>query len=134
VKGRPRKPITIVELEQLCSLSCTDEEIAAFFEVDVRTIERRKKEKVFGEVVARGRAKGRISLRRKQMEAAQAGDRTMLIWLGKQLLGQTDILRNEHSFPASGPKEITDVRTKLARLIDRRASDAATPEVSGEPD
>ena len=30
-----------------------------------------------------------MSIRRKQYELAMAGDKTMLIWLGKQLLGQS---------------------------------------------
>ena len=35
-------------------------------------------------------ANGRITLRKKQFEVAKAGNVTMLIWLGKQYLGQTD--------------------------------------------
>lgn len=35
-------------------------------------------------------ADGKISLRRKQFELAMGGDKSMLIWLGKQCLGQTD--------------------------------------------
>lgn len=31
------------------------------------------------------------SLRRKQIERAESGNATMLIWLGKQLLGQRDV-------------------------------------------
>jgi hypothetical protein len=31
-----------------------------------------------------------MSLRRWQIEAARKGNPTMLVWLGKQLLGQTD--------------------------------------------
>jgi hypothetical protein len=38
--------------------------------------------------MARGEARACIALRRKQMELALKGDRTMLIWLGKQRLGQ----------------------------------------------
>ena len=38
----------------------------------------------------RGKAKGRISVRRMQMKMLEAGNATMGIWLGKQLLGQTD--------------------------------------------
>ena len=43
--GAGRKPVHIdpAELEKLCLLQCTDQDIAAFFGVDVRTIERRKK-------------------------------------------------------------------------------------------
>jgi hypothetical protein len=35
-------------------------------------------------------AVGRMSLRRKQWKAAEDGNTTMLVWLGKQYLGQSD--------------------------------------------
>lgn len=38
----------------------------------------------------RGRHKGRLSVRREQFKLLQAGNATMGIWLGKQLLGQRD--------------------------------------------
>ena len=38
----------------------------------------------------KGKDKGRMSLRRLQFEKAQTGNTTMLIWLGKQMLGQKD--------------------------------------------
>ena len=45
----------------------------------------------------RGKAKGRISVRRQQMKLREAGNATMGIWLGKQILGQTDEVRHEVS-------------------------------------
>src|ERR1700680_5065838 len=47
--GRKRLRINLVELEKLCGLNCTDEEIAGFFGVSVRTIERRKQRPAFAE-------------------------------------------------------------------------------------
>lgn len=44
----------------------------------------------FEEAFDRYAADGRLSIRRKQFEMAMAGDRSMLVWLGKQYLGQTD--------------------------------------------
>ena len=43
--ARPKAKIDMVELEKLCGMQCTDEEIAAFFGVSMRTIERRRKDK-----------------------------------------------------------------------------------------
>ena len=42
--GAGRKPSSIAlgELEKLCGLQCTDEDVAGFFGVKVRTIERRR--------------------------------------------------------------------------------------------
>src|ERR1044071_3153797 len=78
------------ELEKLAMLQCTDEEVAAWFNVSTKTIERRRKTGKFAEIMERGRAKGRISLRRTQMRLAEQGSGSVAIWLGKQLLGQVD--------------------------------------------
>src|SRR6266852_2069257 len=85
-----RSEIDLSELEKLCQLQCTDEEIAAWFSVSTRTIERRRLEPEFAEVMTRGRAKGRISVRRMQMKMLEEGNATMGVWLGKQILGQAD--------------------------------------------
>src|SRR5690242_1043476 len=82
--------IDLVELEKLCAMQATDDEIGAFFGVSARTILRRKKVPRFAEVMERGRAKGRLSMRRMQMKLLEAGNATMGVWLGKQYLGQGD--------------------------------------------
>ena len=92
--------IDLAELEKLCALQCTDEEIAAWFHVTTRTIERRRKVRAFREVMERGRAKGRISVRRAQLKLLEAGNATMAVWLGKQMLGQTDEIRHQTQGPA----------------------------------
>ena len=90
-----RKPIEIdwTQFEKLCAIQCTREEIAAWFNCSIDTIERSVKKKykeTFAAVFAQKRRNGHISLRRKQFETAMSGDKTMLIWLGKQYLGQSD--------------------------------------------
>lgn len=90
--ARPRTEIDLGELERLCVRQCTDEEIGAWFGVSTRLIERRRTEPAFAEVMERGKAKGRISVRRAQMKMLEAGNATMGVWLGKQLLGQTDFI------------------------------------------
>jgi hypothetical protein len=87
--------IDLAELERLCAMQCTDEEIASWFGVNTRTIERRRKNRVFAEVMDRGKAKGRISVRRMQMKLLEQGNATMGVWLGKQILNQTDEVRHE---------------------------------------
>lgn len=107
--GAGRKPVEmdLAELEKLCSLQCTDEEIAAWFGVSVRTIENRRQQPEFAEVMRRGRAKGRISVRRAQMKQLEAGNATMGVWLGKQLLGQRDVTPVELSGPSGQPMQIS---------------------------
>lgn len=108
-RGAGRKPVVIdlVELEKLCSLQCTDEEIGAFFGVTTRTIELRRKQPKFAEVMARGHAKGRISIRRAQTKLLEAGNAALCIWLGKALLGQREVTPVELSGPNGNPLRIS---------------------------
>src|ERR1700730_5412992 len=115
--------IDLIALEKLCGLQCTDEEIASWFGVTTRTIERRRKNKKFTEVMQRGKAKGRISVRRMQMKLLEAGNATMGVWLGKNILGQTDQVHHQFdglrscvsivlpSLPPEPLKEIGDENT-----------------------
>jgi hypothetical protein len=96
-----------MELEKLCSLQCTHEELAAWFNCSTRTIEKYAKKPEFAEVMARGRAKGRISVRRAQMKLLESGNATMGIWLGKQLLGQRDVTPVELSGANGAPLQIS---------------------------
>jgi hypothetical protein len=95
IQGRKAR-IDLGELEKLSALQCTDEEVAAWFRVSTRTIERRRKERKFSETIARGRAKGKISLRRMQLRLAEEGNPALAIWLGKQYLGQTEQLQHAY--------------------------------------
>ena len=88
---REKIEFSLNQLEALCRLNCTHDEIAAYFNVSTKTIQRRyAEEKDFADAVDWGRAHGRLSLRRKQFELVDGGNATMAIWLGKQLLGQVD--------------------------------------------
>src|SRR6185369_3444823 len=89
--------IDLAELERLSAMQCTDEEIAAWFNVTTKTIERRRKKKAFAEVMNRGKAKGRISVRRAQLKLLESGNATMGVWLGKNILGQVDEIRHDVS-------------------------------------
>lgn len=85
-----RAEINLDELEKLCMLHCSDKELADWFGVTTRTIERRRTEPDFAAVMDRGKSKGKISLRRAQMRLVDEGNAVMSIFLGKQWLGQTD--------------------------------------------
>ncbi len=109
--GKPQTKIDLAQLEKLCMMQCTDEEIAYFFGTHTKTIERRRKVEEFAYAMECGKAKGRISLRRKQWQLAEAGDKTMLIWLGKQYLGQQD--RLEHTGANGGPIQISEIKVSF---------------------
>jgi hypothetical protein len=115
--ARPEAKIDIVELEKLCGMQCTDEEIAAFFAVSTRTIERRRKVKRFRDVMENAKAKGRVSVRRSLFKLAAAGNVAAAIFLSKNLLGYRDVVNTEHSGPAGGPIRIAG-RPDLSQLTD----------------
>ena len=54
------------------------------------------KEEKFHDAIDRGRRRGRRSLRTAQWAAAESGNVTMLIWLGKQMLGQRNFKGEEN--------------------------------------
>ena len=113
-----RNEIDLSELEKLAGLQCTDEEIAAWFNVSTRTIERRRLEPEFAEVMTRGKAKGRISVRRMQMKLLEEGNATMGVWLGKQILGQTDQISIDTSIQVAVLLPRTEPQPELDRVID----------------
>lgn len=104
--ARPEAKIDLAELEKLCGMQCTDEEIAAFFGVSTRTIERRRKVKRFSEVMENAKAKGRVSVRRSLFKLAANGNVAAAIFLSKNLLGYRDVVNTEHTGLAGGPIQI----------------------------
>ena len=90
--ARQRITIDKTEFEKLCGLQCKCDEIADFFDCSVDTIERwckREYGENFAEVFKKHCGKGKIALRRYQLDLAKK-NASMAIWLGKQWLGQTD--------------------------------------------
>lgn len=85
--ARPKLEIDPKLVERLASIQCTNEEIAMACGCSADTIERN-----FAGELERGRARGKRGLRRLQYKRARAGSDTMLIWLGKNVLGQQDKL------------------------------------------
>lgn len=100
--GRPPKEIAEEDVRKLGQMMCTNEEVAAFFGVSKDTIENR-----FSAVLKEAREVGKTSLRRFQYLAAQRGNTAMLIWLGKQFLGQSE---KQHivQVTSNAPFELTD--------------------------
>jgi len=133
---RPKAKIDLVELEKLCGMQCTDEEVAAFFNVSTRTIERRRKVKQFHEALERAKAKGRISVRRALFRSAAAGNIAAAIFLAKNLLGYKDILSNEHSGPEGGPIPLSVVEVlqqRRNRLAEQRKLNETSVDASASP-
>jgi len=104
--SRKRAEINLAELEKLAAMQATDEEIALWFGVSQKTIQRKKKSSAeFRAMLETGRAKGRISVRRNLFELSKTNV-AAAIFLAKNLLGY----RNESKVPGSGtpqPEEFT---------------------------
>ena len=88
--GRPAFVFDWAQVEDLSKIHCTDEEIAAVLGCSKKTLQRAKEMPEYQEAIDRGRGQGKMSLRRRQWAAAESGQPAMLIWLGKQMLGQAD--------------------------------------------
>ena len=90
--GRPPVEINQKAFENLCQLQCTLDEICSFLNVTDKTLNgwcRRTYGSTFSEVFKKKRVGGIVSLRRAQFELAKKNP-AMAIFLGKNLLGQTD--------------------------------------------
>ena len=90
--GRPKINLNLEELERLSRLNCTMPEISAYFDIPLRTLEDKFANEVdVKRAIEKGRATGKLSLRRRQIQIMEeTNNPTMAIWLGKQMLGQTD--------------------------------------------
>lgn len=100
-KGRPKKVLTedaIKLIENMARIMCTDEEIADVLGCSRDLFYTKENENLFRQAIEKGRATGKQSLRRKQYEVAMKGNSSMLIWLGKQWLNQTDKVEATTSF------------------------------------
>lgn len=106
--ARPKKEINQRQFENLCGLHCTKQEICDFFDLTDKTLERwckRTYKKGFSEIYGQKKSLGNLSIRRKQMEVAQNGNVAMLIFLGKNYLGQTDKVEQTVSLVSDEARE-----------------------------
>lgn len=124
-RGRPAKLTpddeTLRKIENLAKIQCTEDEAAAILGVDQSTLSRfLHKHKRAMDVWMLGIRTGKASLRRMQFKAAEDGNVTMLIWLGKQVLGQKDqhhvVGDHKHELRTKAASVRADLSRRLARL------------------
>jgi hypothetical protein len=109
---------TLHLLEGLGRIHATTKEAAAALDVsEVTFIGFLKREKIARETFENGKGNGRISLRRAQVALALKGNATMQVWLGKNLLGQTDKSEIEHSASRSFVDLLREVNGGTASLV-----------------
>lgn len=90
--GRRKKEVDEAILAELIVQGATDREIGDILGINHTTVTNR-----FSPIIKKKRAERRIALRKAQYDNAIAGNATLLIWLGKQELEQTDKI--VHSVP-----------------------------------
>jgi len=91
-KGRKAKVVDFRQFEELCKIQCTQLEICAVLDIGIDTLNKLLKVeygKGFAELREKYKDYGKASLRRMQFKLAER-NATLLIWLGKQYLGQSD--------------------------------------------
>lgn len=95
--GRPKKQIKKEMFENMCAIQCTKDEICSILNIDEKTLTRWCKDTYnegFSDIYKKKSKIGLMSLRRYQFEHAKKNT-TMAIFLGKQYLGQKDIIENQ---------------------------------------
>lgn len=85
VIGRNKTVIPEEQVAELARLHCTHKEMADFFDVKLQTFVDN-----FRDIIQKNKLETNQRLRRAQLKLALNGDRSMLIWLGKNILGQSD--------------------------------------------
>lgn len=95
--GRPETPINWKVAEDLIISGCPGTEVAAYFGIHADTLYRRaqsEKGMLYTDYAANFKQKGEAMLRAKQYAKAlgttKSGDNVMLVWLGKNRLGQKE--------------------------------------------
>lgn len=90
--ARPKVVIDEERVAQMALDGAKNSTIAAALGVDDQTIKSR-----FSPLLDKKRAERKLNILRWQNEKARRGDTTMLIWLGKQELEQTDKQETRHT-------------------------------------
>ena len=83
--GKDKKIIDPKEVEKLASIGMKNSEIAEWLGIDDSTLAYNFKQQLI-----KGKHNLHCSLRQAQIRLALTGNATMLIWLGKNILGQSD--------------------------------------------
>ena len=84
-RGLRKKVVTPEDVYKLAAIGCNNNEIARWFDIDENTLTYN-----FSDILAKGREDVKMALRQAQLKLALGGNAVMQIWLGKNLLGQSD--------------------------------------------
>lgn len=108
------------QLVNMIRIQCTAQEICGILGMSEDTLGRRIAErniegvKNFADLYKKHSGEGKASLRRMQWKAAEAGNPTMLVWLGKNMLDQRDKVEQDH---LSSDGSMTPPKTVILRGV-----------------
>lgn len=96
-RGRPKIDIDKEQFESLYKLQCTNAEVAAFFRCSESTIDKLLTQNEWAELRQKGKAHGKVALRRALLNSALRGDSRVLVHLSKSeaYLGNIEVTRSE---------------------------------------
>ncbi len=124
--SRPEKKIDWKRVDELLMAGCMGTEIAAHFDMHPNTFYNHVSEKFkisFSEYSAQKRQCGDICLREAQYLKALSGDNTMLVWLGKNRLKQTET--PEAVLNEDAVKQFNALMAQLGSLQSDRKTDCS---------
>lgn len=102
-RGARQKVVPPDDVYRLATMGCPDREIAEWFDISESTLRYN-----FSSYLTKGRAQLKQRLRQAQLRVAFDGNPTMLIWMGRQILGQSE---NPYSSDDDKPLPWTDDAT-----------------------
>lgn len=113
-KAAPDLFVTPEKVEALAALGMNGTDIAAYFGTSKSTISKK-----YAAIIEKGRERLKVSLRQAQIKAALEGSNVMLIWLGKQMLGQSEKIetKNDHVVESKEMKLPAAEEQKLKELV-----------------
>lgn len=104
VVGRDKTIVPPADVEHFATLGCTDREIAKYFDISESTLRYN-----FSSFLIKGRHQLKTTLRQAQLKYALEGNATLLVWLGKNLLSQSDSgMTNDDVRPLPWTDEMDD--------------------------
>lgn len=113
--GRPASKIDWGAVELYLKAGCTGVGIADMIGIHPETLYNaceRDNKMGFSAYAQQKRESGDDMLRAKQFEVAIEGDRSMLIWLGKQRLGQRDSIEQKQTITVNADEKLIPGLTK----------------------
>jgi len=130
--GRPEKKIDWELVDRMLQANCSAKEIASHFNLHYQTFYERIAEKYntnFTNYAASQRESGLAKLKLSQFEKAtdnsSKGNVQMLIWLGKNLLGQKETVSTENTVNENTINQFTALMKQISDIQSGSASSAS---------